>query len=60
VTPIRSRFAQAPHRCPFCGHVVHVGEVVAVVTSGSTYSSGCVDCAWAAFNGRLSDRREAA
>lgn len=57
---IRSRFAEAPYRCPFCQHIVHVGEVIVCVVSGTTVSSGCVDCAWAAINGELSVRRETA
>jgi hypothetical protein len=60
VALIRSRFAEAPYRCPFCAHWVHPGSVIVAVFSGSTVASGCLDCAWAAINDDLPSRREAA
>jgi transcription elongation factor Elf1 len=59
VAAISSRIAERPYRCPFCGHLVHSGQVIAQVVVDSTYSSGCLDCAWAAQN-KVSLRREAA
>lgn len=56
VAAIRTRFAQAPFPCPFCGHIVHIGSVIAQVISGTTVAASCLDCEWAAVNGELVSR----
>lgn len=56
VAVIRTRIAQAPFPCPFCGDIVHVGSVISQVISGTTVSTGCLDCEWAAVNGVLPSR----